>query len=107
MATISKIKILTLINVFTVEPQNQEELAQTLIDATEQTMKQMPGFISASIHMSFDGHKVVNYAQWKSRADFEAMTKHPDTIPHMKTSAALGKFEPILCEVVDTISSDA
>jgi heme-degrading monooxygenase HmoA len=41
-------------------------------------MKNMPGFISASIHKSFDGKKVVNYAQWKSRADFEAMTKHPD-----------------------------
>src|ERR1700733_2449055 len=106
MATISTIKILTLINVFTVEPQNQQELAQTLIDATEQTMKRMPGFISASIHKSFDGHKVVNYAQWKSRADFEAMTKHPGAIPHMKASAALAKFEPILCEVVDTISSD-
>ena len=106
MATISTIKILTLINVFTVEPQNQQELAQTLIDATDQTMKRMPGFISASIHKSFDGHKVVNYAQWKSRADFEAMTKHPDAIPHMKASAALAKFEPILCEVVDTISSD-
>jgi heme-degrading monooxygenase HmoA len=106
MGTISTNKILTLINVFTVEPQNQQELAQTLIDATDQTMKRMPGFISASIHKSFDGHKVVNYAQWKSRADFEAMTKHPDAIPHMKASAALAKFGPILCEVVDTISSD-
>ena len=107
MTTISTKKILTLINVFTVEPQRQQELAQVLIDATEQTMKHLPGFISASIHKSFDGQKVVNYAQWKSREDFDAMTKNPDAIPHMKTAAALAKFEPILCEVLDTISLDA
>lgn len=69
-------------------------------------MKHLPGFISASIHKSFDGHKVVNYAQWESREDFEAMTKHPEAIPHMKASAALATFEPILCEVLNTISHD-
>jgi len=105
MATISTVKIVTLINVFTVEPEKQEELARILIDATEQTMRHMPGFISASIHKSFDGKKVVNYAQWKSREDFEAMTKHPDAAPHMKAAAALGRFDPILCEVVDSISA--
>lgn len=93
--------------VFTVEPQKQQELAQVLADATKQTMKHLPGFISASIHKSFDGHKVVNYAQWQSREDFEAMTKHPDAIPHMKAAVALAKFEPILGEVLETISLDA
>jgi heme-degrading monooxygenase HmoA len=105
MATISPgSNILTLINVFTVDPAMQPKLAQALIDATVKTMKQMPGFISASIHKSFDGTKVINYAQWKSRADFEAMTRHPDAIPHMKASAAMARFDPILCEVVDSIS---
>jgi hypothetical protein len=33
--------------VFTVDPQNQEKLLETLIDATETTMKRMRGFISA------------------------------------------------------------
>jgi hypothetical protein len=57
-----------------------------------------------SIHKSFDGTKVVNYAQWLSREDFEAMTKNPEAIPHMKACAALAKFDPILCEVVDSLS---
>jgi len=69
MTTIStEYKILTLINVFTVTPAKQEELSQLLIDATEQTMKHLPGFISANIHKSFDGTRVVNYAQWNSRS---------------------------------------
>jgi quinol monooxygenase YgiN len=107
MATIAtEPRIVTLVNIFTVDPEGQRELVQTLVDATVQTMKHMPGFISASIHKSFDGKKVVNYAQWRSREEFEAMTKNPDAIPHMKAAAALGKFEPILCEVVESVGTD-
>jgi len=105
MSTIEKgTGVLTLINVFTVEPEKQEQLVSLLIEATEQTMKHMPGFVSANIHRSLDGKKVVNYAQWENMAAFEAMRKHPEAIPHMKAAAALAQFEPILCEVSDAIS---
>lgn len=105
MATIARDpQILTLINVFTVDPAKQQKLVDTLLEATQQVMKRMPGFISASIHKSYDGTKVVNYAQWKSRQDFEAMTKNPEAIPHMKACAELARFDPILCEVADSIS---
>jgi quinol monooxygenase YgiN len=106
MSTITKgNSVLTLINVFTVEPANQQKLVTLLIEATDRTMKHMPGFVSANIHRSLDGKKVVNYAQWESLAAFEAMRKHPDAIPHMQAAAALAQFEPILCEVSDTISA--
>ena len=42
--------LLTLINVFTADPEKQQKLVTLLIEATEQTMKHMPGFISATIH---------------------------------------------------------
>ena len=53
MATISTVHMATLVNVFKVEPEKQDELAQILINATEQTMKHLPGlsqraFIKAS-----------------------------------------------------------
>jgi quinol monooxygenase YgiN len=96
--------ILTLVNVFTVHPEKQRELVAVLIEATQQTMKHMPGFISANIHRSLDGNKVVNYAQWKSMDAFEAMRKNPKAIPHMQAAAALAQFEPILCEVSDATS---
>ena len=67
-------------------------------------MRHLPGFVSASIHRSFDGAKVVNYAQWRSRADFEAMRQNPEARPHMEAAAALAEFDPILCEVVDSMS---
>ncbi len=91
--------ILTLINVFTVAPEKREALVALLIEATEQTMRHLPGFISANIHKSYDGRRVVNYAQWRSRDDFDAMLKNPKAIPHMKRAAELAQFDPILCEV--------
>ena len=105
MATIEKGgSVLTLINVFTVEPEKQQKLVTLLIAATERTMKHIPGFMSANIHRSLDGKKVVNYAQWESMAAFEAMRKNPKAIPHKQAAAALAQFEPILCEASDAIS---
>lgn len=58
------------------------------------------------IHKSYDGTQVVNYAQWQSRAAFEAATQNPAARPHM-AAAAIAEFNPILCEVVDSISVSA
>ena len=107
MATIEKNRgLMTLVNVFTVTPDKQSELADLLVYATEETMRHLPGFISASIHRSLDGTKVINYAQWRSQDDFAAMKDNPKAQPHMQAAAALASFEPIICEVVDSITTD-
>lgn len=84
---------------FTVEPGKQDELVQILSEATEKAMKRLPGFVSANIHKSLDGTRVVNYAQWRSKDDFEAMVKNPEVAPHMKAAGAIAKFEPHLYAV--------
>jgi quinol monooxygenase YgiN len=96
--------VFTLINVFTVEPEKQRQLVAVLVEATDKTMKNLPGFISANIHRSLDGKKVVNYAQWESMAAFEAMQNNPTAVPHMRAAAAFATFEPILCEVSEAVS---
>ena len=74
MVTISKDNdVVTLINVFTVAPEDQQRLVDVLVDATQSVMRKQPGFISANIHRSLDGTRVTNYAQWRSREAFEAM----------------------------------
>lgn len=108
MATIAMTpNVLTLVNVFTVKPENQQQLVDVLVDATEQTMKHLPGFISATIHKSHDGKKVVNYAQWRSQQDFDAMRQNPKAVPHMAAAAKLATFEPVLCEVVESVGVHA
>ncbi len=70
-------------------------------------MKSLPGFVSANIHRSLDGKKVVNYAQWRSQADFDARRHNPLARPHMAAAAALAQFEPIICEVVESVGVDS
>jgi heme-degrading monooxygenase HmoA len=67
----------------------------------------LPGFISANIHRSLDGTKVVNYAQWRRREDFEAMLQSSAAIPHLQQAAQLAAFEPHLYEVVYVEEKDA
>lgn len=83
--------LLTLINVYEVAPDKQAELAQLLAEATEKVMRHQTGFISVSIHRSVDGTRVVNYAQWASKDDFERMMKSPEAQGQIKQFAALAK----------------
>jgi quinol monooxygenase YgiN len=105
VTTISKEnKLVTLINVFTVTPDDQQRLVDLLVEATETTMKKLPGFISANIHKSLDGKRVANYAQWRSRVDFEAMLRNPEATAHMKPISEIAEFDARLYEVIETLS---
>ncbi|MDT5082883.1 MAG: hypothetical protein QOJ80_7520 [Mycobacterium sp.] len=85
----------TLINVFTVEPAHAAALAALLADATEQVMQHLPGFRSANIHVSIDGTRVVNYAQWDDADAFAAMQANPTAQEHMRAAAELASgFDP-------------
>ncbi|KAB2680886.1 antibiotic biosynthesis monooxygenase family protein [Brucella pseudintermedia] len=82
---------LTLINVYEVDPEKQAELTKALTEVTESTIRHQPGFISVSIHSSFDGQKVVNYAQWASKEHFEGFMRRPETQDQLKRFAGLAK----------------
>jgi quinol monooxygenase YgiN len=112
MTTITTIttdkSLVTLINVFTVSSENQQRLVDLLVEATQRTMRNQPGYLSANIHKSLDGTRVTNYAQWRSQADFEAIEKNPEVAVHMRAALQLAtSFEPHLYEVsfIDTVAS--
>jgi quinol monooxygenase YgiN len=58
------------------KPENQKpmlDLARTeILKAMENS-----GLISANFHRSLDGTRVINYGQWRSQADFEAILEQP------------------------------
>ncbi len=85
-----------LINTFTVEPDNAEQLLAELSRATETGMRHRPGFISANLHLSTDKRHVANYAQWRSQADIDAMMTDPNIQQHMQAAAGIAtSFDPI------------
>ena len=106
MTTISKDhKLVTLINVFTVDPANQQQLLQLLVRATETSVRNVRGFISAALHSSLDGTKVAMYAQWRSVEDYQAMRENPGSLPYMQEALALATFEPGMYEVFETFTA--
>jgi len=108
MTTISKNNTLvTFINIFTVEPANQQQLLDLLARATETAVRHAPGFISANLHRGLDGTKVVMYAQWRSIEDYEAMRQNPAPLPYLQEALTIAKFEPGTYEVVETYSASS
>ena len=95
-----------LINTFTVDPAKADELLKVLSEATEHGMRQRPGFISANLHVSLDRKHVTNYAQWRSKADNDAMMQDPAASSHMKKAAEIAEsFDPIYYELRESHSA--
>lgn len=98
--------LMTLINVFEVDPTRCDELVENLVTATDETISAFDGFVSANIHRSDDRTRVVNYAQWSSRTAYQAMLGHPDVRPHLESAAAIADaFNPIIAAVAHSHST--
>src|SRR5436305_11164935 len=57
--------VTTLVNVFTLEPDNQPKALTLLRESVETLFSKMPGWISSSLLKSRDGSRVVVYSQWR------------------------------------------
>ncbi|MBW6421802.1 antibiotic biosynthesis monooxygenase [Rhizobium sp. XQZ8] len=91
--------IVTQINVFTVPEGGQEQLIAYLSDAAR-IASEVPGWISASLHRSLDGTRVVNYAQSR---DIDAARRVIDRLRRagmIDGNKAYGEASPGLYEVV-------
>src|SRR3989441_5119770 len=100
----TKSSVVTLINVFTVDPTHQQRLVELLTRATEVSVRHAPGFVSASLHRSLDGTRVTMYAQWRSVEDYQAMRQDPAPLPFLQEALAIATFEPGMYEVVQTFA---
>ena len=66
----------TLINVFETTPEQQQALIDQWVRFTE-VIRDEPGYAGTALHKSTDGTRVINYAHWRSQADFDAfLGKH-------------------------------
>jgi heme-degrading monooxygenase HmoA len=99
-------RYMVLINTFTVEPEKSDQLLKELTRASETRIKDQRGFISANLHLSEDRTHIANYAQWRSRADYDAFINDPDTREHLKSAAGLAiSFDPIIYELRESTSA--
>jgi heme-degrading monooxygenase HmoA len=94
--------VVTHINVFTVPREKQQLLVDSLI-ATVNAARTVPGWISASIHRSFDGTQVINYVQFESHEAAQAVLRHIAAEGHLKHNLEPGTVAPGQYEVVYTL----
>jgi quinol monooxygenase YgiN len=86
MVTISpESKAVTVIVTFNVPPADQEALLQHISTFLDWVREHFPGLLSATLHRSEDGHRIINYAQWESRELYESfieqtLKRNPPTV---------------------------
>lgn len=68
----------TFINVFTIAPDQQQELLDLLQAQTDTAMRKQPGFLNANFHRSLDGTSVVNYVQWTDQRSSDIIHENPE-----------------------------
>lgn len=94
--------VVTHVNVFTVSPEKQQALVDSLI-ATVDAAREVPGWLSASVHRSFDGRQVLNYVQFESQEAAQRVLAHLARGGHLQRNTALGVVSPGQYEVVYTV----
>jgi quinol monooxygenase YgiN len=95
-------EVTTLINILTVEPENQQKLIKLLRDNTETVVSKLDGWISTSFIAAADQHRIVIYSQWRDLASMEAMQTNPLMVAYFPRIAALAAFDSVAGYVVYT-----
>ena len=92
--------ICTQITTVKLDPRNQEEVINLMIERAPYMAKQK-GFVSVNLHRSKDGSHVINYVQWTSQERLAAAHHSPEF--HNKWprfDEIVKEIEPCLYEVV-------
>ena len=78
-----------------------------LVEASKSIVSAGWGWISANLHISEDRKHVANYAQWRSKAHYDAFLNDPGTKAHLGKAAGLAiSFDPIIYELRATEKSE-
>ena len=91
--------VTTLVNVFTVEPDNQAKVLPLLQEGAETMFSKMPGWISSNLLKSRDGGRVVVYSQWRDDKAIDAFRQDPRMKAYLQSFGALAKHEAFTCDV--------
>jgi quinol monooxygenase YgiN len=92
--------VTTLINVLTVEPENQAKLIELLRENTKNVITGLDGWISTSFIAAKDQRQVVIYSQWRDVASVDAMRANADMVAYFPTIAALAALDSFVGDVV-------
>lgn len=96
--------VITQVNVFTVPEDGQQALIDLLIEAAK-AASHVEGWVSASLHRSLDGRRVVNYAQARDADAMRRVFAKLEVEGFIDRNKGLGEANPGLYEVVFTLQA--
>lgn len=97
---------LTVINTYAVAPERAEELLDVLVRATAETLRYVPGFVSANFHVNLDRTQVVNYSQWRSREALAAAGADPTVVARIRAAGQVASsFTPVQYELRESVAA--
>jgi len=96
----------TIINTYEVAPDRAEALLDTLVRSTVETLRYVPGFVSANVHVSSDRTQVVNDAQWRSHEEIAAAGADAGVAARIREAAQIAdSFKPIHYELRHAVTA--
>ena len=103
---VANTQVTTGITIFTVAPENQQQLVDLIVRAAEEIAQSQPGFISINVHKSLDKTHVISYSQWENRQAFDDILQNTTVIPYVQQILKIATIKPNFYEVVAVIHSD-
>src|SRR5258708_38809043 len=98
-ATIAVTKeITTLINILTVEPENEPKLIELLRENTENIVSGLDGWVSTSFIVAKDKRRGAIYSQWRDLASGEAMQANPKMRAYFPRGAGRAAFDRLAAD---------
>ena len=98
----------TVINTYTVDPERAEALLDLLVRATTDTLRHVPGFVSANFHLNAERTQLVNYAQWRSREAIAAARSDAGVAALIAQAARIVEsFTPVQYELRRSVAGAA
>ena len=98
--------VITQINVFDAFPGKEEALVALLKEAAT-AASDVQGWLSASLHLSLEGQRIVNYAQCTDHAAWERVMARLVEGNFLARNKELGVAHPGLYEVIYTLDRNA
>jgi len=96
----------TIINTYAVVPERAEELLDFLIRSTTETLRHVPGFVSANFHVNLNRTEVVNYAQWRNREAILAARDNPEVAARISEGGKIAdSFKPVQYELRQSVAA--
>ena len=96
----------TIVIDFEVKPETQQEQLNDRIEFFESVVSKQPGLVSANFHKSYDGTRILNHTQWKTKEDWKNAIFKKEVLSHLKNPTKHAKLRIQYYDVAYTFNKN-